>query len=124
MKAGSEMKGRNRKKTFKIHSFPAQRQYKSFWHITNGLNITLRLKEFPWFHNIKEKNYRNDKTARMRSFTTSYMLTYIKQKYLQQKERDPYTSPCTDNTRTLSLPDSVRQPLVPFTKKRLVCYLV
>lgn len=56
-------------------------------------------------------------------FATSYMLKYIEQKYLQQKEQDPYTSPCTDNIRTLSLPDFVRQPLVPFKKKRLLCYL-
>lgn len=28
-------------------------------------------------------------------------------------------SPCTDNTRTLSSPDSVKQPLVPFAKGRL-----
>lgn len=28
-------------------------------------------------------------------------------------------SPCTDNTRTLFSPDSVRQPLEPFTKSRL-----
>lgn len=26
-------------------------------------------------------------------------------------------SPCTDNTRTLFSPDSVRQPLEPFTKR-------
>lgn len=53
----------------------------------------------------------------MIGFAISYMLKYIKQKYLLQKEQDPYMSPCTDNIRTLSSPDSVRQPLVPFTKK-------